>query len=631
MLLRLQKFISQRVTNVARWVRPLSTVTQGVHGHIGLITGNFSFFTKQEASMIEAALQERKLLVIVYDRDSIAVPANERAMWIREHFKHHPHLEVRVAYGPPPEGAGHETHYPSYIKKQLPADVQVISVHCKNPYSSLLAEGLRVPFVAQPGMGFKELEDRIKQDPASHESFISPIAIRRILSPFKTTIDAETFAKQCESESAQVPADMYRLNLGHPNLSTFFKRTKWDTATLNQINLPIIVGNINRPDERARFSDATLPQVFDMPIYMPDQGWKIPTELAPYQSVLAKIVAAESLANPEITECNAYVTRDSGVVFPDGLARRGGKHVDGFLTSANAQAARDKVIYGDNTYIVSDSPYLQTEFYPGPFDLRDINQDNPQAVLNAFEVQGRDMPYRQFNPYDIARLSTNNVHAVHPNLTHFYLLRSFLKVTFSERLFNRGGNTVNPNFNYRFVYVPRDNGRNTQNFIGVAPAGFEEVDLRDVDFTTMRFPQWLSSKPFGVSKRADLHITATPAVEGEMLTTEVNGHEVTTNIARFGDMKVSRTPKDSYFLGSNFRFLYSPIGKNKEYRPLPRLLKAAAVQKNVTFPAPWGTRQSIPAGGYIVNDPKSGEVWGVHKESFDATYQEQDSSLTFSP
>ena len=178
-------------------------------------------------------------------------------------------------------------------------------------------------------------------------------------------------------------------------------------------------------------------------------------------------------------------------------------------------------------------------------------------------------------------------------------------------------------FNYRFIYVPRDSGSNTQNFIGVAPACFEEVDLRDVDFTNMRFPHWLVAKPFEVCKRSDIRVMAVSAIEGEVLVTEVNGHKLTTNIARVGDMKVWRKLKDSYFLRRNFGFLYAETGKEKEYKPIPRLLKAAVVKKDITFQASRGTRQSIPAGGYIVSDAK-GETWGVHKDSFEATYQESD-------
>jgi len=618
------KTITEKLT-----MQPPPVVAQGVRGRVELVTGNFSFLTKYEINAIQAGLSKGKVLTIVYDRDSIMVPANERAMWIREHFKNNANLEVRVAYGPPPEKDHNESEFISYIKKQLPNNVQVGSVRCSNLYSALLAKDLNVPFLPSPDLkDIKPLEEAIKRDPNAHKHLLLPAVAKRVISPFREIIDPDSFKQLCESEKTIVQEDILRLNHDHPNSDSFFSRTRWNTASLGRINLPVAIGKVDTKYRKA-FSNHTNAQIFDMPVYMPEQGWKIPMELSPYQHVFAKMVAAESLGNSSIADCNAYVTIDSGVVFPNGYARRGGLHVDGFLTKANARGGKDGIVWGDNTYIVSDSAELQTEFYPGPFDLSHVNCDDPQSVLKAFEAQGRHMSYMQSAPYDIVRLTTNNVHAVHPNLTHEYLQRCFLKMTFSERLFNRGGNTINPNLNYRFTYVPRASGRNTQNLIGIAPVGFNEVDLKEIDFANSIFPQWAEPKSLLACKNPDLRVTATPASEGEILETKVDGQVVTTNVARAGDMKVSRTGEDSYYLGSNFSLLYKPTGKSNVYTPSPRTLRALRVNKNVTFPANWGTRQNIPAGGYIVQD-NSGDTWGVHEKSFAATYLEVDNKKNMS-
>jgi len=281
---------------------------------------------------------------------------------------------------------------------------------------------------------------------------------------------------------------------------------------------------------------------------------------------------------------------------------------------------KDGNVWGDNTYFASDSKELQTEFYPGPFDLSRVDLDSPPAVLKAFSLQGQNMSYQQFDSYDIAKITTNNVHAVHPNLTNTYIQRSFLKMTFSERLFNRGGNTFNPNFNYRFMYVPRESGRNTQNYIGLPPQGYEHVDLREIDFKSKIFPSWVVPKLFLASKKPTVEVTATPAIEGGYLETIVDGDLVTQNIARHGDIKILRKDKDIYFMSpSNFNILYKNL-KNNIYVPTARTVKVLEVNKNISFLACWGTRQNIRAGGYIVEDDRGGQ-WGVHKQSFDATYQ----------
>lgn len=595
-------------------------IGQRITGPVSLITGNFKYLSIPEKKAIQGALDKGNALVLVYDRDSISVPANERAMWIRRQFNFNPALEVRVAYGPPAEKEGGEALYASYIKKQIPKDVTINSVRCNNSYSQYLAKDLKVPFISPNNSEtFEKQDELIKNAPDEHKEQIAPIARKRTLNPFRNTIDPLLFEVQCEQEKNTVLRDMMTKNPGHLR-SSFFKRTAWNTEELKNINYPVLIGNVSDRRHRNTFSSLKNTQVFDMPVYMPGQGWNIPVELEPYSPVMARITAAEGLANADILDCNAYVTIDCGFVYPDAYARREGLHVDGFLTSANAMRGRDKILWGDNTYIVSDNLYIQTEFYPGPFDLSHVNQNDPKAVLKAFEEQGRNMLYKQFDPYDIVRLNTNNVHAVHLNTTGFILRRCFLKMTFSPRQFNRGGNTVNPHLNYRFTYIPRESGRNTQNFIGVVPAGYREVDLRDIDFTALKLPGWVNTKVLKVSKKPDVRINAVPADEGEILPTEVDGDIVTINIAKKGDMKVTRAAKDSYFLGANFRTLYRPTGNKDEYEPIPQELRAVQVKRNISFVASWGTRQNIPKDGYIVENA-TGEAWGVHGTSFEATYK----------
>lgn len=591
--------------------------------NVALITGNFSYFTKEEANIIQAGLRDGHVLVLIYDRDSIIVSANERAMWVREHFKHHQDLEVRVAYGAPLEQPGSEAVFSTFIKKQLPSYMTITSVRCNNFYSKKLSDDLQAAIKLLPNSTpFDSLEKLIKRDPKANQSLIMPIALRRLVSPFEEVIDQKTFIEAVESEKLAVKQDMLRLNPDHPNQHDFFKRTQWDLKALNQVNLPVVIGQLDDKTDQKSFSALSNTQVFDMPVYMPGQGFKIPKELGPYLPVLKKIVAAESLANDRVNECKMYVTIDCGIVFPSGYARRGGLHIDGFLTSANIRTNKDKIAYGDNTYIMSDNPYLQTEFYPGPFDLRGINSDDTRAVLGAFQLQGQGMTYKQFQPYQLVRLNTNHVHAVHPNLTNQHQERCFLKATFSTRNFNREGNTNNPHLKYRFFFIPRaQSDRSTQNFIGAAPKGYIQVDLDEIDFEHSKFPDWVSNSPIDVDKKTNIIVKATPATEGETLITEVDGHEVTINIARRGDIKVSRTEKDCYFLdGKQFDSLYKPTGREGEYEPISRSLKALQIKTNITFPAPWGTRQSIPAGGYIVQNG-DGEMWGVHEQSFEATYQ----------
>lgn len=600
-------------------VNRLTPIAQGIKGQAELITGNFAYFTKKEATAITESLSKSKVFVIIYDRDTIPVPANERATWIREYFKHNPNLEIRIAYGPPGEKVTNPETYANYIKKQLPEQVVVSSVRCDHSYSPALAKLLNVPF--QPSESLKDallIEHFIKNTNKDPNGVLFDFVRKRVFSSFGRLINSQEFEQQYKQEAEKIRLDIEKLNPNHPNQDMFYARTPWNTKNLNKLNMPLTIGQI-ATENRPYFDKRTNTQVFDMPIYMPNQGWRIPRELSPYLPALTKIVAAESLSNTKMRECITYITTDYGIVAPAGHARREGLHVDGFLTKANARADQDGIIWGDNTYIVSNRQELQTEFYAGPFNLNDVDTENPQAVLQAFSAQGKNMPYSQANAYDIVKLTCNNVHAVHPNTSGMYIERSFMKVTFSTRLFNRGGNTVNPQLQYRFMYMPRKNGRNTQNLSGSAPLGYEDVDLSEINFSKQVFPSWTAQHYQLVSKNPNIIITAVPAVEGEILETKVDGNIVTTNVARAGDMKVTRIDGDSYFLGENFKRLYKPVSENK-YSPTERTLKSIRVLKNISFLAQWGTRQNIPSGGYILQDNEE-ESWGVHEESFNASYQ----------
>lgn len=526
---------------------------------------------------------------------------------------------MRVVYGAPDIRSSPE-QYVAYLKKQLPEKIHVSYVCCGNHYSAYLAKSLGSIYERSEELNEQQnVESTIKQALKANSGLLLPKIAKRVISPFSEILDEGAFMKKVEAEKEQAKKALETLNPNHPNQDIFYRRVPWNLEALKQVNLPILVGRLTESAHRFAFSQARNVQVFDMPIYMPNQGFKIPLELAPYETAIAKIVAAESLSNSQISQCNAYITFDLGVVHPQGYARRDGLHVDGFLSKSNIKAGSDGIVWGDNTYLISDRDELQTECYPGPFDLSEVDIDSPQAVLEALSKQGKGMTYRQARAYDIVRLTTNNVHAVHVNLTGRYIARAFLKMTFSERLFNRGGNTYNPNLDYRFMYVPRGVGRNTQNYIGNVPKGYLDISLNCIDFNGRQFPSYVSAGPLSVQKKDSVVVKATPAREGEMLETIVNGDMVTTNIARAGDFKVTRNDKDRYFLGANFARLYQPIGNN-QYKPIPRPLKAVRVDKDVSFLAPWGTRQNIPCGSYIIEDNR-GEKWGVHKESFAATYE----------
>lgn len=607
-LLRTTALLSNRVPlinrGVQRFNRSFSTApTQGIKGQAALITGDFKQFTTADKQLMQHVLNsESQLLVVVNDRNTIQIPANERAHWIRKEFNNHPRLQVMVVYGAAELNDDKALlSYSQLIQSKRPHTVTFSTVWCQNQYSPLLAQLLRLPHEAVPIANPGSI---IKGDTTNR--FTQPIEF-----PEKVEQEKSSQAARALIESLN-PVD-------HPNKPSFFKRVRFDLSALNKPNLPIVIGKITDQLEQKLFSAADNIQAYDMPIYAPGKGWRIPKELTPYSSVIDRIVAAERTINANIGNSFAYLTVDSGIVAPNHFARRGGLHVDGFVSDANQARERDGVVYGDNTYIICDD--LGTEFYRGPFDLSKVNHDDPNAVLKAFAAQGKGMSYIQAEPYTIYRLTVNDVHAVHPNDSGEYRQRTFLKCTFSVRPFNRLGSTINPLFDgLKWHYVPRDlSSRNTQNYAGSCPKGFLDTNLSLIQFDKKTGPAWCGPF-FHARKKLDQRITAIPAIQGAELRTVVGTDVITTNFAGAEDMEVTRKDGDRYFLSRRqFHDLYKYADSENGYTPRPRVLAATRIAEPLSVIGVWGTRQNLPKGSVIVNNGE--ESWGVHPESFAATYE----------
>ncbi|MDF1797198.1 MAG: hypothetical protein P1U63_11750 [Coxiellaceae bacterium] len=592
------------------------SVAQGVRGATQLMVGDFAYFTKEISGVIAETLKSRQLLILLFDRDGIAVPANERALWILNHFNHVDNLQVKVVYGAPEVES--LDAYCGYLYGQIPTTVDVRELCSFSEADEALAEILSVP---TRSYDLRYSDEMIKEDVSEYTDALVPHTVQRVLNPFDVVIPSEAFESGVDDLSKLTYEKMQAYNQGAVNIDRLFMRTPWDLSALQQVNLPMLIGPPPVEFSGLDFSCPAITQVFDMPFYLPGQGFKLPRELYPVMPILMQCVAAEREANPEIADYHAYVTVDCGVVAPQGFARRDGLHVDGFLASSNIDNNQG-ILWGDHTYVFSNQQPLQTELYPGPFDLSDTDYDDPQGVLATLAEQGKGMAYYHGLANHLYRMDTNTVHAVHPNLSGQYLLRTFLKVTFSPRKFNRSGNTVNPLFEYDLLYVPRGRGRNTQNFTGTVPSNSRAVSLKELDNGDEgKYLTWLSHRVLSCEKRPEVLVRAQPATVGERLKTVVDGCLVTENIARSSDMVVTREGGDHYLLSATkFRRLYRESGTPGLFKPTARELMSRRVTEDVSFVASWGTRQQIPAGGYILEDDV-GERWGVHEESFNATYQ----------
>jgi hypothetical protein len=202
---------------------------------------------------------------------------------------------------------------------------------------------------------------------------------------------------------------------------------------------PIHVGYV--PDV-FEFSDSSIYwdglSVLDMPIKMPgDNTYKVPDELEQFLSTIEVCIRHEHALNRKVTDYYAYLTVDQKYSYQtDGnhYHRRPGVHCEGFQRSPNPT-------WTEHHYHVVDS--APTEFYPHGFDLTGYDPD----VFNMFAVMETKADHSKVwkpKEYEIVLSDCYTVRR-EPKL-NWFAHRTFFRLTYSVRRYNRNGNTWNPMF-----------------------------------------------------------------------------------------------------------------------------------------------------------------------------------------
>lgn len=189
--------------------------------------------------------------------------------------------------------------------------------------------------------------------------------------------------------------------------------------------------------------DREFPRCLDMPIRLAgDTTYRLPNEWVPLVPVLGHILAIEHANNPHWADYHTYITVDCSTVEADGQQRNGGLHVDGF------QGARiDPKTKVTRNYVATSNG--GTRFYPQRF-----NADLDDATFNLFE--GFDLQAGQPQVAPENMVCFMDAYTVHESgLASRDGLRTFLRVTFDLKPFDRFGNTRNAMLDYDWDMVTR--------------------------------------------------------------------------------------------------------------------------------------------------------------------------------
>lgn len=225
--------------------------------------------------------------------------------------------------------------------------------------------------------------------------------------------------------------------------------TIWDLENFKVPRRPVELGRVPE-DERPRIAAPGMPRTLDMPIKFPSSEFRVPAEFAQLRWLIQRVADIELQLNPRhYDEYYCYMTVDQGPVRPGTLQREAPCHVDGF------QGARwSPKVRINHTYTVTDC--LPTAYYVQPFDLSALDEARHNFFweMNRQVAQTRSAHAWHPAPWELTLMDAYTVHrgAEAPAETH----RTWIRLSFEVRIFDRLGNAHNPMFRYAWDMVPRD-------------------------------------------------------------------------------------------------------------------------------------------------------------------------------
>lgn len=219
----------------------------------------------------------------------------------------------------------------------------------------------------------------------------------------------------------------------------------WDLNKFRVARTPVEIGKIPEPHT---FHNPTI-RILDMPIKLAGSNeYKIPDEITPFRSTIQKIIDHEHaiLSEEQLLSYHAYLTIDQSYVQAGAMQRKPGAHVDGF------QGARicPKTII-NHSYVVSN--VTPTVFYPQAFNFSHLDERFHDFFVEM-DAQAHEEKSIQTNPYTIYLMDAYTVHRA--SIATESGFRTFLRVSYDVKEFDRLGNTINPLLPYNWEMAPRE-------------------------------------------------------------------------------------------------------------------------------------------------------------------------------
>lgn len=222
----------------------------------------------------------------------------------------------------------------------------------------------------------------------------------------------------------------------------------WNPKRFELIREPHVIGEITQKEDFLK----GIQSVLDMPIKIPNSDIRIPSDLdtPSIREIVDKALEFEKGINPNWNNYYTYLTVHHSFVESDSTQRRAGAHIDGM----QGVRYKDKLPVC-HSYLVSNA--IPTCFFNHPFPS---NLD--ERTQNWFYEFDRVKDYTKATyskPFEINLMTAYSVHE--STFAKEDTLRTFVRLEFSLKEFNRIGNSINPlfkdelNWKYQDLSIPK--------------------------------------------------------------------------------------------------------------------------------------------------------------------------------
>lgn len=251
--------------------------------------------------------------------------------------------------------------------------------------------------------------------------------------------------------------------------------TIWDLLKFEEGRGPLRLGPTSNPEA---FQKSQNLRILDMPIKMKGSlsDYRVPLELEPFRGTIQDIINYEHSLMPStvIRQSYAYITIDQGMIEAGQTQRKGGIHVDGFQGS---RLSTKNII--NHSFVVSNM--TPTAFYTDPFEFRNLDPRVHNYFLEM-DRQSKIMKPEFTRNFDIYLMDAYSPHEAMISTEDGF--RTFIRISYDVKEFDRLGNTHNPLFSYTWNMLPRETHSTLVRYMEESPE--ESKILKSLDKNRVR-------------------------------------------------------------------------------------------------------------------------------------------------